>query len=202
MHSVRRWFRQRWCTTGLAVYFLLWYAGQMLVLLAFGFETALWLFYFEQPLTVLSPGVVLAPVSHQFYNLSHVGFNVLILLLAGGLVEPRIGPKRVLMLVLGFGYLSIYLTNITALIHGFWAQAGTSGGVLALWVYAGLVSKDWMPGILSNDAPLETWMKSIGVAVLIISIPLFLIQEAVLKDPPNIAHVLGMVLGFVFSVFD
>lgn len=101
-------------------------------------QFAHWLFHFKQPPEHVSPGILLAPISHDFSTLTHISGNLIFLLIAGGLIEPYIGGRKVALVVLGLGTLSIWLANSTAVFHQLWIIAGASGGVLALWAYTGI----------------------------------------------------------------
>lgn len=100
---------------------------------------------------------------------------------------------KILISVLGFGYLGIYLANLIADFAGFWVLAGASSGVLALWAYAGLR--------MNHEANLGTIERAASY-FLLIGIPFFLLDQLFLTDPPHTAHVIGLILGCLFYVFE
>lgn len=138
MDKVWEWVRRRPLTLGLIIFFAGWYVLQLSVFNFFGVDVARFWFYFEKPPNAVSPGIIFGPISHDMSTLTHIGGNIVFLLIAGGFAEPYIGQKNIFYMVFGLGYLGTYLANITAAIHQSWIIAGASGGVLALWAYSGL----------------------------------------------------------------
>lgn len=112
MQAVSTWICRRPWTLGLAVFFLTWYGLQLGVFHFVGENTARWWFYFEKPPNAISPGMLFAPLSHDMYGLGHITSNVVLLLIVGGVAEPYIGRGRILVTVIGLGYLGTYLANI------------------------------------------------------------------------------------------
>lgn len=199
MNSLRLWIRRRRWTLGLACFFVFWHILQLGVLHFVSESAARWLFYLQQPPNIVSPGLVLAPVSHSLYTWTHLGANLLILLVTGGLAEPHIGEDRIIVLVVGFGYLGIYLANATVLVHLHWMVAGASGGILSLWAYTGLQMHDWVleffsDGLVWSHRGLETMLTT----VLLLGIPALLFHQIWLVDPPHSGHIIGLVLGCLY----
>lgn len=195
MNALSLWVRRRRWTLGLAVFFIGWYLLQLGVFQLYGEDVARWWFYFERPLSTGSPGMVLAPLSHDMLRFAHLGANLLLLAVAGGLVEPYIGKNRVLLLVIGVGYLGIYLANATALFHQRWMLAGASSGIFALWAYAGLQMR---PLATEFDGLAWSSVEKAGALALLIGIPVFLVHQTLLIDPPHGAHIIGLVLGCLY----
>jgi membrane associated rhomboid family serine protease len=129
-------------------------------------------------------------------TVTHLGGNILFLTLAGGVVEPYIGEKRVLLLVLGVGFLGTYLANVTAVVHHLWILAGASGGILALWAYAGLRMRRHITEYLADGV---TWsrrgVETVGSVALLIGIPVFFVHQLLWLDQPHSGHLIGLVLG-------
>ena len=196
------WIRRRSVTLGLAVFFVSWYLLQLSVLHVFGGDVARWWFYFERPPDTVSPGLVFGPISHDMWSLTHISANVGLLLVAGGFAEPYIGKKKILVILFGLGYLGTYLTNLTALIHLRWMIAGASGGILALWVYAGLRLRHkayrFRDGIGWSTKGLETYT----AVVLLLGIFPFLFHELFLQVPPHSGHLIGLATGCMYFGYE
>lgn len=201
MGALSRWVRHRQLTVGLATFFIIWYSLQLSILHLFGDDVARWWFYFEHQPNLISPGVVLAPVSHDLSTLSHLAGNVIVLLIAGGIVEPHIGKKRILTLVIGLGYLSIYFANATIAIHQKWMLAGASGGILALWAYAGLWMRYDAAKLLSEGITLSRrGVEGLGSVVLLLGIPALFFHQLTLVDQPHSGHIIGLLLGVLYYI--
>jgi membrane associated rhomboid family serine protease len=199
MVAVSSWVRRRRWTLGLALFFVSWYILQLGVFQLFGEDFAQWLFYFELPVDEVSPGIVLAPISHDMVNLTHLCGNLVFLIIAGGLSEPYIGKTRILVLVFGLGYLGLYIANATAVFHHLWMIAGASGGILSLWAYAGLRIRHQAVGNLSEGL---TWsrqsVETITGMLLLLGIPAFLIHQTLVIDQPHSGHLIGLFLGCLY----
>lgn len=203
MGALIQWSHRRRWTIGVGAFFVAWYALQLSVFRQFGEATARWWFYFEQPLFDISPGFLLAPLSHDMATLTHIGGNLIFLAIAGGLAEPYVGKKRLLFLVFGMGYLSIYLANATAFVHQVWILAGASGGVLALWAYTGLrlrqiATENLSDGLYWSRQGIET----LGVIILLLATPTFFIHQSLIIDQPHSGHLIGLVLGCGYYVVE
>lgn len=203
MGSLVQWGRRRRCTIYLGGFFIAWYALQLAVLGQFGETTARWWLYSGQPPAAMSPGALLAPLSHDMSTLTHLGANVVFLAIAGGFAEPRIGSKKILLVVFGLGYLSTYLTNATEFLHQLWILAGISGGVLALWSYSGLKLRHEVTGRPSEGL---FWSRQIAgtllASVLLISIPVFLVHQLLVVDQPHSGHLVGLLLGCILYIIE
>lgn len=193
------WIRRRRWTIGLAIFFGAWYALQLGVLQLFGDDIARWWFYFEQPPNTISPGIVLAPISHDLNTLTHIGGNLFFLLIAGGLAEPYIGKDRILIHVIGIDSLGIFIANLTIVIHSMWIVAGASVGILSLWTYSGLQMRYQAAEIMSAGLPISSQgVERGGSALLLGSIPLFLVNETILSNQIHSGHTIGILLGFLY----
>lgn len=199
MAAVPDWIHRRRMTMGLAVFFVGWYVLQLSILQLFGENVARWWFYFEPPPDAVSPGMLLSPLSHKLDTLTHLGSNLLFLIVAGGVVEPYIGRDRILILVVGLGYLGTYLTNITAFIHQLWIVVGASGGVLALWAYAGLRMRRHAVGYIFQGF---TWspegLESVLSVTFLIGIPVFFFHQVFWISQPHPGHIIGLLLGILY----
>lgn len=198
MEEMRRWIGRRKMTIGLAIFFCSWYILQLIVFQRMGEEFAYWLFYLEQPPKHVSPGILLAPLSHDFSTWTHISGNLFFLLIAGGFIEPFIGGRKVAEIVLGLGALSIGLANSTAVFHQLWIIAGASGGVLALWAYAGM--KKWQLALEFRDGPSiksEEGVETVVAMVILAATPIFPIYEAFVIGSFHSGHTIGIVLGLL-----
>lgn len=203
MEELRRWLGRRKATFGLAIFFCSWYAMQLLVFQWMGQEFAHWLFYFEQPPEHISPGIVVAPISHDFSTLTHISGNLFFLLVAGGFIEPYIGARKVVVIVLGLGALSIGLANSTAVFHQLWIVAGASGGVLALWAYAGI--KKWQQALEYRDGPPITskeGVETMAAMLILVTTPIFPIYESFVIGAFHSGHTIGIVLGLLTHIIE
>lgn len=199
MQAVSDWLRRRPATTVLIAFFLAWHGLELAVFNIVGEGAARYWFYIEQPPRHVSPGLVFAPVSHDLYRLTHIGANVGLLLLAGGVAEPYIGWRRVLLLVIGLGFIGTYAANLTIAVHRMWIMAGASGGILSLWAYSGirLAGRAWTR---SADGLAVSWhgVETIGMLALLIGMPVFLYHQAVWIPRLHSGHVIGLLLGCLY----
>jgi hypothetical protein len=201
MRAVSDWFRRRPTTVALIVFFLGWYGLELAVFNIFGEGAARYWFYIEQPPNHISPGLLFAPVSHDLYSLTHIGANVGLLLFAGGVAEPYIGWRRVLLLVIGLGFIGTYAANLSVAVHRMWIMAGASGGILSLWAYSGislvgLAHKRCANGWADSVSGVET----IGMVALSIATPVFLFHQAMWIPRLHSGHVIGLLLGLVYYI--
>lgn len=198
MQVVRDWIRKRPATTGLAVFFVSWYVIQLAVLHAFGTGTARWLFFTELPerltlTTIVTPGLLLSPLSHDMTTLTHIGGNIGFLLVVGGVSEPYIETWKIPGLVVGGGYVGMVVTMLTAPILQFWPLAGASTGITILWGYTGLRMADKF-GLVT--APSLNKAEKTVIWPLVFGIPIILLYEARLNG--NMSHLIGIVLGVLY----
>lgn len=130
--SVRR---VRPVTLALAALLVGWYGFELYVRARVPEPTFIWLFAATAP-APLSPGLVLAPISHG--SVVHLANNVIVLLLFGGLVEGHLGPGRYLGLFVGAG-LAAVLAQVAAysLAGVAGATLGASGAAFALATFLG-----------------------------------------------------------------
>lgn len=199
MKKILAWIHRRRWTMRLAVFFVTWYILQLGIFQLLGEDIARWWFYFESPPNMISPGTILAPLSHDMDTLTHIGANLLLLIIAGGLSEPYIGRDHILVHVIGLGYLGIFVANATFMIHDMWIVAGASGGILSLWAYAGFqmrqqVTENIFDGLTWSRQSVET----VGAVSLLIATPIFLLQETVLTEQIHSGHTIGILLGWSY----
>lgn len=134
-----RWLKRRRLTVSLVVFFAVWQVAQLYVLSTFGTETAIWWFYFDG---ALSPGYLLASVSHNMADLGHLKRNVVLLLIVGGAAEPYLKESKHVALLLGLSFTSIGIANLVSiLVRTQWVLAGASGGVFGLWAFIGVKNR-------------------------------------------------------------
>lgn len=203
MGELSGWIHRRSGTFSLGTFFVGWYVIQLVVFNLLGRDIARWWFYFEKPPNALSPGVILAPISHDMLTLTHIGANLLLLLVAGGLAEPYIGKRRLLTLVFVTSYLSIYVANATAFFHQLWIIAGASGGALALWAYTGLRLRHLVTDNLSDGLTISRQgIESLTAVVVLTGAPAFFLRELVVANPPHSGHLIGLLFGSVFFVVE
>lgn len=193
---LRRWFKRRSLTISLVVFFVAWYIAQLYVLSILGAEMAFWWFYFDG---TLSPGYLLAPISHNVADIGHLKRNVAILLLVGGVTEPYVenGKYVALLLVISFG--SIGIANLMSLLVGTqWVLAGASGGIFGLWAFIGVKNRSL---VLS-----ETDLRELVEARIILAgllTPLFIpIYDVYTTGLLNMSHLVGILLGYVAALVE
>jgi membrane associated rhomboid family serine protease len=197
---MREFLGRRYLTVLLAIFFGLWYGLQIGISSHYGPSTAKYWFYFQRPPNLVSPGVVFAPISHDLTRPTHLGANILLLLGVGGFAEPHIGKAKLLEVVLTLGFIGTYITNVTALVHGFWILAGASGGILALWSYSALRLRTFALRKPDSDEHAIRWVERVASISLLIGVPVLLVHETLLK--PNSGHVAGLILGILYFGFD
>lgn len=202
MDGVWGWIRRRQLTMGLIVFFVGWFGLQLIVYYLYGETVAHWWFYLEKPPNTLSTGIIFGPISHDMNTLTHIGSNIFFLLIAGGFAEPYIAEKKLLFVVFGFGYLATYLANATAVIHQLWMVAGASGGILALWAYAGLKLRHKAYKFRTGMEFSRDGIKQFTAFFLMLGIPAFLLHEAVLTTQFHSGHVIGLLLGCMYFGYD
>lgn len=196
MNSVSEWIQERPFTVGLSVFFISWYAFQLFVLHTYGDSFARWLFYTELPPRVTG-GLLFSPLSHDLYDLKHIGANVALLLGVGGLAEPYIGKWKVPGLIVVGGYVGMVVTMLSAPVLEFWPMAGASSGILILWGYSGL--RLWNEFGFSDDLSPER-LEEHGTLFLVNGIPLIPAYELLVTG--NMSHAIGMVLGVAYFWFE
>lgn len=196
MVNLTDWVERRKITFGLSVFFILWYVLQLVIFNWMGESFAHWLFYFEKPPNHVSPGNVLAPISHDFSTLTHIGGNLPLLFVAGGFIEPYIGGKKLAAIVIGASTFSIWFANGVAIFVELWILAGASGGVLALWAYAGLKKQklarkyqDGPEGLTSKG------IETVAAVLLLVAIPIFPLYETFVLGSFHSGHTIGILLG-------
>lgn len=196
------WITQRQMTIGLSGFFILWFGVQLFVYHGFGGDVARWWFYYEKPPNMLSPGIILGPISHDMNTLTHIGANIFFLFIAGGFAEPYLAKRKLLYTVFGLGYLGTYLANATALIHQLWMIAGASGGILALWGYVGLKLRRKAYKYRSGLEFSRDGVEQFTAVLLILGIPVILLHEAVLAAQFHSGHIIGLLLGCAYFGYE
>jgi hypothetical protein len=126
-----------------------------------------WLFYAGTGAAWATPGVVLAPISHDVTDITHIVGNTLMFMPVAYLIEPR--ARRGLVVALACGaWGAIILTNVTVVlgVHGGVAIfAGLSGGTAAVAVFGGCVAVDKLTVDPPDDLmPLSAWSSLVVVA--------------------------------------
>jgi len=203
VQPVKEWGQRRAATIGLAVFFIGWYGLELAVFHGAGEHAARWWFYFEKPPNHISPGILTASLSHDLYSVTHIGTNVALLFVVGALAEPYIGKERLLVAVIGIGYIGTYLANVTALYHRMWIVAGASGGILALVAYTGLrLRHRAVTGM--TDGLTWSWygVETVIALSLLIGTPILLLHQTIWIASPHSGHVIGMLLGCLYYGVD
>jgi len=155
------------------------------------------------PPNAVSPGIVLAPISHRIDTLTHLGSNLIFLIIAGSIVEPYISRKRLIGLVLISSYASIYIANLTVPLHKFWMTVGTSGGVLALWTYAGLyMGKSAISAFSDGIAFSRHGIETASCVFLLLSTIVIFIHQLMWIPKPHSGHLAGMALGSLYYAIE
>jgi len=197
--DLRAWIERRPVTIGLLVFLMLWYGLELVVVRVAGEPAALWWFYW-QPF-VVSPGVVLSPISHDVHGLGHLAANAAMLLVVGGYAEPHLDRGELLVILLGLGWLSFVFANLVAAAFGTpWSLAGLSADLLALASYVALRRRRVV--FEANVGGLRTsrrW-QWILVTTLLLFVPAVPVFEVAFDHPTNVGHVMGVVLGCAYFV--
>lgn len=203
MGMLTKWFNRRLATISIAVFLVIWFGLQLAVLNFYGQEAMLRLFYSvptEQSLPAIQPGSFVSGLSHAVHDLSHLFENLFLLLVAGLLVEPRLGKLRVVFIVIVLGSMAAFLVNLSSPFHGMWMDAGASNGILALWSYSALRLLP-LARQIARDTMFEPEHIEKTFAVLIVgAFPLVFVIGVLLDGNPG--HLAGIVLGLLFYPFD
>lgn len=196
------WLKQRPATIGLVIFFLLWYGLEMTTVHHFGRDAAVWMFLSEHP-PELKPGYFLSPLSHDIDALTHILGNTVLLFIAGGLAEPHIGKERVVLTVIGLGYLSTLLAHLVSPIFQLWIVAGASGGILALWAYSGLRTIHLVRDFRYSEY--QSWregVESVGAVFLFLSPPVMFLHQTVWISNVHTGHAFGILVGWLYFVYE
>lgn len=187
---LRRWVGRRRLTLCLVAGFAAWYLVQLAVAATHGRGAAVWWFYVAgDP----SPGHLLGPVSHDVADAGHLGRNACLLLVAGGLAEPRLGGRRSAALLLALAAGSIAATNALSLAAGTqWTLAGPSGGIFGLWAYAGVRYRGLVRGAGGWRRRVEAAAVLAGLLAAVV-VPAY---ELSVDGAVNVTHALGILLGY------
>lgn len=201
--QIRKWIEERPATIGLALLLTAWFGMQQIVFHHYGQETARWWFYFEQPPKHISPGMLFSVISHELQNLTHIGSNIVLLLFVGLLAEPKIGSKKVAMLVVLVGFVGNYIANLTAPIHQVWTVVGASGGILALVAYTGLVNRNKALEVVNRglNYSLNGLYEFLYLCILL-SIPIIPLYESLILGQFNSGHTVGILLGVIIYFYE
>ena len=203
MGMIANWFNRRLATISIAVFLVIWFGLQLAVLNLYGQETMLRLFYAvptEHLIPAIQPGSFVSGVSHAVHNPSHLFGNLVLLLVVGSLVEPRLGKLRVVFIVIVLGTIAAFLVNLSSPFHGMWMEAGASNGILALWAYAALRLLP-LARQISRDTMFEPEHVEKTYAGLIVgAFPLVFVIGLLLEGNPG--HFVGILLGLIFLPFD
>lgn len=194
--SINDWLSKRQVTTTLVFFFIVWYAIQLFTLQRYGSETAVWWFYFTPgrfaSSFAITPGIVFSPLSHDMTNITHLGSNVVVLVIVGSFAEPYIKRRTYLIVLFGVGFLGILFSNVLALnFHSQWSLAGASAGLLSLHAYISLRKRRFLLEFTQfrSRATVEWFIVATGLMM----IPVVPIYEIAVSG--NIGHALGPILG-------
>lgn len=194
-----RWVKRRRLTIGLVASFASWYLVQRYVLHAFGGETAIWWFYFDG---ALSPGYLLAPISHDMSDTGHLRRNVTILLMVGSVAEPGLERERYAAALIGMSIGSIAFANLLSMAFGTrWILAGASGGIFGLWAYLGMKNRRLISEVLNSDNRRrigEAAVIALGVLTPIVVPTWDLYSTGTL----NVSHAVGVLLGYAIALVE
>lgn len=189
-----QWVRRRPATLTLSVFLLAWFTAQLTVAEIVSVDASKWLFWSVKPdswpVTEFSPGYFVAAFSHDIHNWTHITGNVIVLLLAGTVVEPRIGSKRVVSLVVVGGLFSVYGGYLIAPVFQAWPEGGVSGGVFALLAYNALRFRrvvKWrdVPSLVAEPERFVLWL-------IVMSLPVLIVEPVVMQNP---GHFVGLLIG-------
>lgn len=191
-----RWVKRRRLTIGIVLFFAVWYLAQLYVLSAFGLKTAIWWFYFSGG---LSPGHLLAPISHNMADLGHLRRNAVVLLIAGGLVEPYLERRKYAALLLTISFVSILFANLLSLALGTqWTLAGPSGGIYGLWAYIAVRNRFMILDTSVLRGSVEAALVLGGLLTLIF-VPIF---DVYTTSVVNVSHAAGVLLGYAIALVE
>lgn len=186
---MRRWLGRPRLAAGFAAFLAAWYLGQHAVVAAFGREAAIHWFYFT---TEPSPGVLLAPVSHNIDDPGHLRRNVVLLALARGVAEPHLQRRTYAALLFGLSFVSVVAANTLSVVFGtMWVLAGASGGVYGLWAFIGVRNRGALRDIGGPREAVEPTLV-LGGLLTVVFVPIF---DVYTTGALNTGHLAGIVLG-------
>ncbi|MFH1770690.1 MAG: rhomboid family intramembrane serine protease [archaeon] len=150
-----------------------------------------------EPLTgafLLKSDIIARPwilVTHMFLHGSfmHILFNMYALLMFGGILEQRIGTKRFLILYFSAG---IIAGAISSQVYN--ASLGASGAVMGI-LAALIVLMPKLRVLFFYAIPMPFWV----AGVIWVLLDLFGVFHP--TGTANIAHLVGMAVGFLYGVY-
>lgn len=181
-------FQDRPATQLMIVVILLWYLVQLGALLSGWNKEALQWMFTTESFPELSPGLVLAIISHSFFDLSHIFSNTVLLWLVGGESEQHMSTSEYILF--------FTLTAVAAVLTGTAVSGtntlGASGGVLA---FLGFYSVHM---ILQHNNVFE--FDTLGTKGLLTTSPRAYIGLFLILTPFTfILYMVGQILGFLPS---
>jgi len=197
-------FQERPATQSLGLVLLLWY-GVEIVMLYLGWTVAQWQWVFTtESFPALSPGLVLATISHDPANVTHVLGSVGFIWLFAGESEQHMRGFEVLGFFLATGLVSV---TVNTAVTGE-STLGASGGALAFVGFYGahllLAHRDALAVDTSDDGPVDMGALRAAAVLLPVGFGLFeLVRYAGVVPAGETAvlgHLVGLVVGAGYAV--
>lgn len=198
---------KRQITTYFTIFLFFWWVSQHIVFSFTSLETHQWIFSFES-ISRPSPGWILSPFSHQLWNPTHIGGNIIGLLIFGGLSEPHLKARY----FLGFSILVGLISH--PIFHLLFENAGSVVGASA--IVFGLIMYGPNHYVRSHDliwnkpgySALVVVIRNVFRIIIIFLLPagavLLTISQIVGLYPRGVtaveAHATGLICGYLFSI--
>lgn len=191
---------------------LLWYSVQIIVADRFGFGIDEIRHWFKLSVTGgVTPGWLVAGISHRFPPyFGHLGRNVLLLAVFGGMAERHLTSRQYLGFFFGVGFLTLFLDSAYWWVQGINAFVmGASGAVFGLTGFYCYHSVRHHEDLLSFS-PEETGFdgfRQFARTMLVILVPILVTGVLIAEllgikhsgDSATFAHLSGLLLGFVLD---
>lgn len=199
---IGEWLYRREYTIYVATFLVFWYLLEYLIIVHTGLST-----YFEFYTWTKGDqnmiGLLLAPISHNIFQDTHVLKNVIYFVFASSLVEPHLKNKSKIPIIFIASGITVYaLTNILSGPTGFESVfIGSSCSVFTFWTYGGV--KTYYS--LKESSPLFKTQTSFKfqkyVALSFIGLG-FIVGVYELALTNHLCHYLSVLMGFIIIMIE